>query len=305
MQLTFANFWFSGTSYHPEWQGGPSAFDSGDYSGSEPYRRGGPSHLRAGPRGGGVCFDANGQVVGRAAAQAWRFSFHALRHEAGLSEGTYAAAPQKAGRQKGTQWESSAPTTGHPSAGGVAPGTLPCLPGPGDTVPTNADADHRRHSREHRPRRDPIHDSPRLVPPVPPTGRTQSRRRLARRPDRQPCPGVVCLAALRTGRDHRANSVGVQFPPALQADGGWLGTDVVSLARNPLRLVRGDQGPSPASEGSVRRRNRLARQGQDLVAVVLHYRRPDLLFDRSLSRQSAVAQVFQAGVPGNPGKRFL
>src|SRR5215470_10507215 len=103
MQLIFASFWFSGTSYHLEWQGGPSAFDSGDYSGAGAYRRGSPGDLRAGPRSGGVCVAANGQTAGRAAPQAGRFAVYAFRDEAGLPEGTDAAAAQKAGCQERTQ----------------------------------------------------------------------------------------------------------------------------------------------------------------------------------------------------------
>jgi len=35
MQLTFARNWFSGTSYHLAWQGGPSHSDFGNNAGSE------------------------------------------------------------------------------------------------------------------------------------------------------------------------------------------------------------------------------------------------------------------------------
>src|SRR5262245_2525181 len=305
MQLILADFWFSGTSYHRAWQGGPGDFDSGDYSGAGPYRRGGPGDLPAGPRSGGVCFAANGQTAGRAATQAGGLSIHAFGDEAGFSQGIDIAAAQKAGCQERTPRQSSASAAAYSPAGGAAPGTLPCLPEPGDALPADADADRRRHSRKHPPRRDPVHDSPRLVSAVPPAGRAQGRRGLAGRPDRQPCCGLVELAALRTGCDHRANSLGVRFPPGLQVDGGRPRADVASLARNPLRLVRGDQSPSPASQSLVRRRNRLAGHGQDLVAAVLHDWRSDLLLDRSLSRQSALAQVFQTGIPGNSGNRFL
>ena len=182
MQLIFADFLFSGTSCHHTRQGGPSHSDPRDYSGSEAHRRGSPSHLRARARGGGLCSAANGQVAGRAAAQAGRFSVHAFGNEAGLSQGPHAAATQEARSQERASRQSSAAATGHSSASRSAAGTVPDLPEPGDAVPGNADAHRRRHSQGHQARRHPIHDSPRLVPPVPQAGRTQGAGRSAGSP---------------------------------------------------------------------------------------------------------------------------
>src|SRR5713226_8471423 len=117
MQLIFASFWFSGTSYHLAWQGGPNHSDLGDNSGAEAHGRGSPGHLRAGARSGGVCLAANGQIAGRKASQTGRFSVHAFRDETSLREGNHASAPQEAGPQKGTQMHSSAYAARHSSAG--------------------------------------------------------------------------------------------------------------------------------------------------------------------------------------------
>src|SRR5438445_3863756 len=49
MQLIFAQFWFSGTSYHLAWQGGPNYSDLGNNSGAESHGRGSPGDFNPNP----------------------------------------------------------------------------------------------------------------------------------------------------------------------------------------------------------------------------------------------------------------
>src|ERR1700736_4589057 len=144
MQLIFAYSGFSGTSYHLAWQGGPTDFDLGGQPGSESHGGGSPAHLRAGARSRGVCLAANGQDAGRATTQTGRHSLYAFGHEADLREGDHSSASQKTGRQEGTQGQSPTAAANHSSARGPAPGTLPRLPEPGETVSADADAHRRR-----------------------------------------------------------------------------------------------------------------------------------------------------------------
>src|SRR2546421_12458201 len=116
MQLNFASFWFSGTSYHLSWQGGPYHCELGNNSGAESHHRGSSGHLRARAGGGGVCVAAIGQNVGREATQAGGFPVHAFAGETRFRKRGPSPPAQKAGSNTSTTPQPPGPSPGHSSA---------------------------------------------------------------------------------------------------------------------------------------------------------------------------------------------
>src|SRR3989440_9830108 len=153
MQLNFASFWFSGTSYHLSWQGGPYHCELGNNSGAESHHRGSSGHLRAGAGGGGVCVAAIGQNVGREATQAGGFPVHAFGDETRFRKRDHPPTAQKAGSKTRTPRQSPRQTPGYSSAHGASPGTLPRLSQSGDFV--SADTTPHRRGQSQRPRPPP------------------------------------------------------------------------------------------------------------------------------------------------------
>ena len=111
---------------------------------------------------------------------------------------------------------------------------------------------YRRHSA-HSAGSDRAYDPPRLVPQVPETGRADGSRRPAWLDAGQPCAGAVGLAALRPGQYALADRGGLQLPLADEDHFRRAGADVVSLAGDPLRLVRADSATSLALGGAASR----------------------------------------------------
>ena len=156
--------------------------------------------------------------------------------------------------------------------------------------------DHRGHPRGDHAGRHRAHDPSRLVPPLPEGRRAGRHRRPARRHARQSHPGPLGLAPLRAGQHPLPDRRRLQPSPDVQAHPRRPGPDVVSAPGDPLRLVSGDPDPGVGLGGPARRRDRLAGQRQDPLAVVLHHDRSDLLHDRSESGQPGVGGVLQGRV---------
>src|SRR6266849_790575 len=182
---------------------------------------------------------------------------------------------------------------------------LPHLSRAGRRLPLVADASHRRHPRRHPTGGDRTYDSALLVLEVQQARRTSCTRRLAWLANRPARRSAVGLAALLAGHHLVSDYRRVQLPPALQANSGRIGADVAATPGDGVRLVPANSGAGVGFGGVARRRDRLAGQRQDPLAVVLHHAEFDLLPDRSLPRLADVEEVFQTRVCRNVGVRFL
>ena len=174
-----------------------------------------------------------------------------------------------------------------------------------DPDQSDADPPHRGHPRGDHAGRHRAHHPPRLVPALSEGRRAGRHRRPARGHARQSHAGPLRLAPLRAGQHPLADRRRLQPPSDAQGHPRRPDPDVVPAPGDPLRLVSGDPGPGVGFGGLACRRDRLAGQWQDPLALVLHDDRSDLLHDRSESRQSGVEAVLQGRVRRDVGHRFL
>src|SRR5512135_421571 len=200
---------------------------------------------------------------------------------------------------------STAATTPDPAtpSGQTPPYAKPA--GKGRAKAKGAKPGHPGHRRRHHAGGHRTYDSSLLVPAVPRHGRAGRARRLAWLVHRPARRGAVGLAPLPAGYHAGADRRRVQFPPSVQALPRRPGVDVAAVAGGPFGLVPGNPDPGPPKRRAARRRDRLAGRWQDLLAVVLHDRRPDLLHDRPQPRIASIAEVLQERVRRGVGDRLL
>ena len=91
------------------------------------------------------------------------------------------------------------------------------------------------------------YDPPRLVSPLPETGRAGGSRRPAWRDAGQSCAGLVGLAALRPGQYAGPDRGGLQLPLADESHLRRAGADVVPLAGDALRLGTSRSNSKPCT----------------------------------------------------------
>ena len=255
--------------------------------GTELDGRGSSGDLRTGQRG--RHFRAAG--IGRAVAaisgpmRVGQFAGDALGDDAPASKAEHAETPEKTGAKAGTRGGSSAAAGRNSRTQGAPRSLLSALPGPVDALRADSHPLYGRHSRGHRAGGDRTCDPSRLVSALQEVDRAASARRLARQSNRQSRGGTLRLVALWTGADARPHRGGVQLPLALSAHARRARAAVVSVANDPLPLVRADSPRGARLGCSQRRRNGLACQWQGTLAVVLHRAAADVLPDRPPPRQ--------------------
>ena len=137
------------------------------------------------------------------------------------------------------------------------------------------------------------------------TGRAPGARRLARRHPRPPHRRPVGLAPLRPRRHHPADRRRLQRAPETADHRRRADPDVAPPGPRPHPVVRTDPPPLSRRRCVARRRDRVAGRRPDVVAVVLHPGRRDLLPDRRLTRSPGPRPVLPRGVQRGPGERLL
>ena len=164
---------------------------------------------------------------------------------------------------------------------------------------------HRRHSRRHPAGGHGAYHPPRLVPTMQEKRRTGGGRRLAGLHAGQPRAGFGGLVALRPGQHALANRRSLQLPPANEVDAGGFDPTVATVAGDSRTVVRRDSRPRLALGGVARRRDQLAGQRENALAVVFCDRRAYLFYDRPLSGQSGAVEVLHRGISRDVGDRLL
>jgi hypothetical protein len=288
---------------HGSWYGCPRRGRTRSALGAGVDRRAGPRDLSPG-RGGGRLRAAHLGQEGRPDGEG-SGTHHALGDDPGLPEAD-GQGPAEAPRPQGRPCRQSAAAAGaHRPPRRTHARHLPVVSGAGHALSGRAHPVDRRHSRRHHPGGDRAYDPSLLVPAVPADGGAPGARRPARRDAGLARPGAVGLAALRPGQHAGPGRRSLQLPPAAAVDGRRAGPDVVPTPGGPVRLVRADPGRGPRRRRAARRRDRLAGRRQDLLAVVLHDGRPELLPHRPLPRQPGAHPLLQDVFRRHVGVRLL
>ena len=249
--------------------------DAGGSSARRVDRRASESDLRARTRCGRVCLVGVEQAIGRG-AQSPSDAQHALGHDSRLRKTAGEVAEEATGGENRPSRQSATRAGSDRSAGNAQAAVLSRLRRSLEADRRHPHALYRRHPGNSTGS-DRAHDPQRLVLEVPETRRAESARRLAECDAGQSRPGAFGLAALCVGQHAFSDRGSFQLSPATEGHARRSGADVVSIAGDPLRLVRRDSTGSVELGGAARRRNRLARGRQNTLAVVLHNAEFDLL----------------------------
>src|SRR3989304_8711550 len=262
----------------------------GNIFGSEPRPRAGGSDLRTGEGSGNFCDFGIGQTIGRGVESGgFGNAFDAFGNDPDLRKTNCFFAEQAARPQKRAsgQWPEAAGAD-RPLRG-TSTSLVSALSGPFEAAWRDLYAVCRGYSRRSPLSGDRTYDPSRLVPAVQEARRAAGARRPAERPLGQSYRGAFGLDALRSGDDHATNRGRLQLSPATEAQQRGPDADVGSSAGGAFPLVRADSARGALFGRSARRRDRLARGGQNPLAVVLQPSAVDILSDRSLRGRGGTA----------------
>jgi len=241
----------------------------GNIFGAKPRPRAGGGDFHEGEGGGDFRAVGNGQAIGRGAESGiGGDALHALGHDPGLRKTGHFFAEQAAWPQKRASGQRSEAAGADRPLRGTSTSLLSALPGTFEAAWRDPYTVRRGYSRRPPLAGDGTHDPPRLVPAMQEARRAAGARRPAERPLGQSRRGAFGLDALRTGDDLAADRGRFQSSLANEDQQRGLVADVASSAGDALFLVRTDSTRGVGVGRAARRRDGLARGGQNPLAVV-------------------------------------